>query len=85
MHGSRRELPALDLFRRPDTRRVGVTDPQRRDHGGLGNDQSGGRALGIVLGHQKIGDAAGAGAAARQGRHDDAVRKRQLAEFDGIE
>ncbi len=85
MHGLRRELPALDLFRRPDTRCVGVADPHRRDHGSLRNDESGGGALGVVLRHQTIGDAAGAGAAARQGRHEDAVRQRQITESEWIE
>jgi len=85
VHGARSELPALDLLRRPDARGIGVAYPHRRHHRGLRQNEPRGSALSVILGHQPIGNAAGAGTAACERRHDDAVGKLEIAELEGFE
>lgn len=85
MHGVRHDLPACDLFVRPDAGRVGITDALRRDRRRFADDQARRCAVGVVARHEFVGDARGAGARARQRRHDDAVRKQQIADEQGIE
>jgi hypothetical protein len=85
MHGGRDLAPALDLLGRPQPRRVGVAHALRRDGRGLGQDQARAGALGVVLDHQVVGHPARVGMHARQGRHDDAVGQRQVADAQGFE
>ncbi|MCY1409546.1 hypothetical protein D9M71_248980 [compost metagenome] len=77
--------PALHLLVGPDAGAVRIADAQGRDRGGFADDQPGGRALGVVLGHQRVGHTAFVRAAAGQGSHDDAVGEFQVADLDRVE
>ncbi len=83
--GTGDELPALDLLGRPDAGRVRIAHAHRRDRRRLGDDQAGRCTLGVVLTHQGIRHPPRAGAATRQGRHDDPVRQLQVADLDRVE
>jgi len=85
MHGAGDQLPAFDLGVGPDARSIGIADAHGGDRGGFGDDQAGGGALGVIFGHQGIRHPAFVGAAAGQGRHDDAVGKLEIAHLDGLE
>ena len=75
----------LDLRRREDAGRAIPGDRLRRDVGGLGDDQAGGGALHVVLGHHRRRHALERGARARERRHDDAVGQREVAERERAE
>ncbi len=64
---------------------VGVGLPHGVRRGGLGDDQPCGGALRVVRGHDRLRDAVGAGAVARQRRHHQAVGQAQSAEAGGFE
>ncbi len=84
VHGVGDELPAFHLLVRPQAGRVRITDAHRRDGGRLGDDQPGGGALHVIFRHQLVGHAHGAGAGAGERGHDDAVRQRQVTEFQRV-
>ena len=84
MHGPGDELPAVHLRGGPDSRRVGVTHTHRGDRGRLGDDQADRGPLGVVFGHQRIGDARRAGPRAGQRSENDAVGQAPGADADGI-
>ena len=84
VHGFGDELPARDLFLRPDARRRGVTDALRRHGGGFRENQPGCGALGVVVCHQRIGYAFVTGPLTGQRGHDDAVRQREVANLEGV-
>lgn len=76
-------LPGFDLLRAVDTRSPGVALPQRRDLGAFADDQPRRGTLGVVPGHDGVGQIAGlAGAGAGHGRHEDAVFQLEAAQFD---
>ena len=78
------ELPAFDLLIRPDARRVLIADARRRNRCGFADDQTGGGALGVMLGHQRVRHADLARAGTRQRRHDDAVGQFKRPDLQGI-
>ena len=82
MHSLGDDSPALDLLGRPDAGRIRIAHAARVHGGGLAEDQTSRRALHIVVAHQRIGDAAGAGTTTRQRRHEDAVGELQVADAD---
>ena len=49
-------LPGFGLLFGPDAGDVGVADAERVDGGAFGDDEAGGGALGVVLGHDGGGD-----------------------------
>jgi hypothetical protein len=85
MHGVGDQLPAGDLGRAVDPRLAPEGGVALDRHGRLGDQQAGAGALGVVLGHQGIGDMLLAGAAARQRRHENAVRGVQGPQFEFAE
>jgi hypothetical protein len=85
MHGFRHELPAFDLLVRPDARGIRVADALRRDRGRFAQDEAGGRAVGVVLRHQRVRHAFAARALTRKRSHDDAVAQREGADFEWVE
>ena len=78
-------LPALDLRLGPQAGRVRPAKAFLRDSGGFGDDQPRRGALAIIFAREFVGHETRAGAAARQRRHDDAVRRLDGAQFDRIE
>ncbi|MEJ1969713.1 MAG: hypothetical protein WDN03_13925 [Rhizomicrobium sp.] len=79
-------LPAFGLFVGPDARRVGIADAHRLDRGGLGHDQAGAGALGVIFdGERRRHAAAFQRAGARQRRHPDAIGQGERAHLDGVE
>ncbi|RMS24969.1 Transcriptional regulator, AraC protein [Pseudomonas coronafaciens pv. garcae] len=76
--------PAANLIVGPDAGGVRVTHAHRRYRGGFSQDQACRSALHVILGHHCIGHAAFVGAAACQGRHDDAVGQLQIANGDRV-
>ena len=85
MHGLGDVGPAAHLVVGPDAGGVRVAHAHRCHGSGFAEDQPGGGALHVVLGHQRIGHAPGIRAAAGQRRHDDAVRQLHVAQCDRIE
>ncbi|MCY1184960.1 hypothetical protein D9M73_256960 [compost metagenome] len=85
VHGLGDVVPALHLLVGPDAGGIRIADAQRGHRGGFADDQPGGRALGVVLGHQRVGHTAFVRAAAGQGSHDDAVGEFQVADLDRVE
>ncbi len=78
-------LPAGHVRFVVDARGPGVTLALWRDLGGLGDDQAGAGALGIVFGRQFGGHVARLGAAAGERRHDDAVLQLHRTQLHGLE
>jgi hypothetical protein len=78
-------LPAGHLGGRVDARLVPEGGVALHGHGGLGDEQAGTGALGVVGGHQVTGHVVVLGAAAGQGGHQDAVGQRQGADLEGLE
>ena len=85
VHRVRHQPPAGHLRVAPDARREGVALALLGDVGGFGDDQAGGGALRVVGGVQRSRHIALADAAARERRHDDAVRQGQRAHAGGLE
>jgi len=85
VHGPRRELPAFDLNLRPDAGGIGVAGAHRGHDRCFGEDEAGRCPLGVVLRHQRIRHAVVDRTATRERRHDDAVRKNEIADGEGIE
>ena len=85
MHRLRNRLPASDLLRAMNTRRLGIALPVGRDLGRLRDDQAGAGALAVITRHQGVGHVARGSAAACQRRHQDAIGYRQGAEHGGGE
>jgi hypothetical protein len=85
MNGLDDFFPSGDLFRGVDAGSIGVPVAERRDRGRLGNDQTGGGALAIVLGIQFIRDVACRGSAPSEGSHQDPMGKVKGPELKGSE
>ena len=86
MHGLGDRLPARHLFLGPDARRSRIADAHRRHRRRLREDEPGRGALRIIIAHHRVRHTPlSARAAARQGRQEDAVRKPQIAEVNGVE
>ena len=84
VHGVGHAAPAVHLCFAVNARREAVALALWRDLRGLGNDEAGAGALRVVGGHEFVGHVAGlAGAAARHGRHHQAVGQVQRAELEG--
>jgi hypothetical protein len=81
VHGGGDLLPTRDLLVRVDARGVRVTMAAGRDCGGLGDDQAGAGALGVVFGHQVRRDVGTFGPATGQRGHQDAVRERERTDL----
>jgi len=78
--------PAVDLGLGINAGRETVALTLAGNLRGFADDQSGGRTLGVILGHQGVGNIAGlGGAAARHGTHDDAARQIYVAQRKGLE
>ena len=77
-------LPAVELLGAVQARHIGIALALRADGGGLGDDEAGRGALGVVGGHQGVGYRPRS-PVARQGRHDDAVGHGNLADLEGVE
>lgn len=79
-------FPCLDLFGRPDAGGSGPARTFLADAGRLGNDQSGAGALAVIIGFQ-FGDRHMhvAAAPAGQRRHENAVRRVDIADGDRVE
>ena len=82
VHGGSDLLPAGDLFVGVDARGIRVAMAAGRDRGGLGDDQAGAGALGVLFGHQVRRDVGPFGTATRQRSHQDAVRQREGTDFE---
>ena len=78
-------LPGFDLLLRPEAGDVGVADAQGVDGSAFGDDEAGGGALGVVVGHDGRGDVVGGAAQAGERGHEDAVGEVEVADLDGIE
>src|SRR5688572_29825713 len=74
VHGGRDLAPAVDLSLGVDAGRILVTLSLPRDLRGLGNQQTGRRALAVILRGEIAWNEARASAIARQGSHDDTIR-----------
>ena len=83
VHRVRHELPALRLRGVVDAGRAREAAAVLADDGGLGDEQAGVGAVGVVLGVVDSGHGARARAAARQRRHDDGVAQGVAAEAVG--
>jgi hypothetical protein len=79
------DLPARHLGIGVTTRGVGITLRLRRNLCGLGDDQAGRGALGIIFRRQRPRHKAGAGAVAGKRCHDDAIGETEIANRDRIE
>ena len=85
MDGAGDEFPAFHLLVRPDAGRVGIAHSHGRDRGGLGNNQSGGSTLAVILGHEGVGNTLRPGTGAGQRSQKDAVGQVPSADGDGVE
>jgi hypothetical protein len=85
MNGLDDFFPSGDLFGGVDAGGVGVTIAERRYRGRLGNDQSGGGSLVIVLSIQFVRDVTGRGSAPGEGSHQDPMGKVKGPELKGSE
>eukprot|EP01022_Parablepharisma_sp_SALTPOND_P021765 TRINITY_DN435_c1_g1_i1.p1 TRINITY_DN435_c1_g1~~TRINITY_DN435_c1_g1_i1.p1 ORF type:complete len:1304 (+),score=494.29 TRINITY_DN435_c1_g1_i1:15351-19262(+) len=85
MHGVGHLLPGGDLGLVVDAGGEGIALALRRDLGGLGDDEAGAGALGVVLGSQFAGNVAGLRAAAGQRGHDDTILQLDGAQLYGFE
>ena len=85
MHGLRDQAPSLDVrfVEKPGDPRV--AQPVGRWGNPLRDEQAGGRALRVVLSHQRIGGVVLDGATARHRRHHDAVAQGKASCGIGIE
>ena len=77
--------PGLALLVRVDSRRTDPADALSGDHGGLADQQTGARPLGVVFPHEGVGPALGAGMPPRHGGQDHAVLQVQVAQFEGAQ
>jgi hypothetical protein len=84
MHSVGDETPTGDLFRGVDARHIRVTVGLNTDRRGLGNVQTCGRTLAVVLGVRPSRNASW-GAHTAQRRHDDPVGKGKNAEPESFE
>ena len=73
MDGVGDQPPAADMLVIEKGRDAGIAQSVGRGRGGLGDDQAGRGALGVILCHQGVRGIGLDGATARHGRHDDAV------------
>src|SRR5882757_6727972 len=78
-------LPGFGLLLRPQAGDVGVTDAHGVDGCGLGEDESGARAMGVVVDHDGGGDVVGGAAQAGERGHEDSVGEVEVTELDGVE
>jgi hypothetical protein len=78
-------LPRFDVSEGIDARRAPISLAAFRDRGCLGDDQGGARPLAVVLDHQLFGDIGIGHPAARQRRHDNAMREAVAADGDRLE
>ena len=78
-------FPAGDLRRRVHARGADIADALRADLGGLGDDQPGGRALGVVGRGQRVRHIAVERPAARHRRQDQPVLELEIAKPVGGE
>ncbi len=85
VHAIRHLAPAGDLFLGIDAGRVLVALALLRDLGGFADQETGGRALAVVVDRQRIGNEAGESAIAGQRRHHGAIGQCDGAEFVGLE
>jgi hypothetical protein len=85
MHRVGHPPPRGDLLDGMNSRRIEVALGHRADLAGLGDDQAGGGALAVIVDGQRSRPAAVDGAVAGQGRHDDAIGQRNVADMEGIE
>ena len=85
MHGISHAFPTCDLLGAVDTWRANIALTLGRDLGCFRNNEPGAGPLGVIQGAQQSRHIAGAGAAASQGRHDNAIRQREKSRFDGGE
>ncbi|MDT4857224.1 hypothetical protein FQZ97_916390 [compost metagenome] len=77
--------PASDLCRTVNAGSEAVALALAANLGGLGDDQAGTGALGVVIGHHGVGYVAWLiGTGTGHGRHDDAIGQVQLAESEGL-
>ena len=72
VHGLGYTGPAIDLGRRENSRDTGITEPIRRRRGTFRDNQTGGRALRVILRHERIGNIVD-GATSSQRRHDQMI------------
>src|SRR5580700_1511344 len=69
----RHAFPTGNLFLRPNTWRIRITDTHRGNGGGLRNNQASAGALLVVLAHQIVWDPPLAGSTAGERSHDNAI------------
>src|SRR5262249_50412602 len=85
MDSTSHAFPTCDLLGAVDAWRANIALALGRDLGCFRDDEPGAGPLGVIQGAQRSRHIAGAGAAASQRRHDNAVRKRERSYFDGGE
>ena len=83
MHGIGDQLPAGDLFIAVDAGGVRVAVAAGADGRGLGDDQSSGRTLRVVFGHQRGRNVGAFGTATRERGHEHTIREREGADLKG--
>ena len=83
MHRVGDRRPARDLLGGMNARGADIADALRAHLAGLGDDQAGGGALGVIGGGQRVRDIAFDRAAARHRRHHQAVAQREIAQTEG--
>jgi len=85
MHAVCDLAPAGNLFFRVDARRVLITLTLLRNLTRLGDQETRGSALRVILGGERTGHQTLHRAVARQWRHHETVGKRDRAKFEGLE
>src|SRR6266481_800360 len=73
VYALRHAFPTRDLFLRPDSGRVRVTNAHRRNRSSFGDYETGAGALLVVLPHQIVGNSSFTGSTSGERSHDNAI------------
>src|SRR5258707_2806308 len=73
VYALRHAFPTRDLFLRPDSRSVRVTNAHRRNRSSFGDYETSAGALLVVLPHQIVGNSSFTGSTTGQRSHDNAI------------
>lgn len=84
MDSLRNRLPAFYLVASVDAGSIGISLPLLAYGGAFSDDQTGGSSLSVVGAIERCRNIAGSGPHARKWRHDNAIRKRNTAQLQGL-
>src|SRR5260221_2562257 len=73
VYALRHAFPTRDLFLRPDSWRVRVTNAHRRNRSSFGDYETSAGALLVVLPHQIVGNSSFTGSTSGERSHDNAI------------